>query len=77
MNPYLKLKKIFAEKRRTFIGEVVGVTDTVVSVRSSSGVIDARKIDSVAYMAGDHVLVCDGLVRGKVKSASTIPVYYV
>jgi len=77
MNPALMLRRLLAGPSTQMTGTVVSVSGQAIQVRTAQGVIDARSVDATTYRADDEVLIRDGIVRGKVKSISSVPIYYV
>lgn len=77
MNPHLELKRLLTAGDAPVTGAVMSVSGAVMKVRTPQGVIDARSVDGATYRAGDEVLVRDGIVRGRVTPAASVPVYSV
>lgn len=77
MNPLLELRRLVAPRRRALTGAVVEVSARIIKVRTPKGIIEARAVDATFYVAGDEVLVRDGLVQGKVRSSASVPIYNV
>jgi len=77
MNPYSEFKKIIAARSLVMSGQVVSVAVGTLQVRTVRGVITANVSDSTNYRVGDTVLVDSGVVKGKLKSPDSVPIYYV
>lgn len=77
MNPFLEFRRLVQGSRIVTTGAVVEVDGQTIRVRTRAGVIDARAVDSTLYIAGDEVLLREGLIQGKVRALSTVPIYNV
>jgi hypothetical protein len=58
-------------------GKVVAVSDTTMSLATKSGVLVVPRDQISAYNIGDTVRVVNGMVVGKVRDVSSLPVYEV
>lgn len=59
-------------------GRIIAATETTYSVATRSGVVVAPRTQGATYSVGDNVKVTqDGVILGKVRSTSSLPVYYV
>lgn len=77
MNPAIELLKRLGQRPANIVGTVVAVEGQAVKVRTSRGLVDARSVDATTYRPGDEVLLRDGIVQGRIKQASEVPVYFV
>lgn len=59
-------------------GKIVASTDTTYSIATKSGIVVAPRSAGDTYAVGDSIKVTpDGVILGKVRSISSLPVYYV
>lgn len=61
----------------TTAGKVVASTEVSLSVATRSGVIVVPRERTSLYAVGDEVRVANGVISGKVRSTSSLPVYEV
>lgn len=78
MNPLLELRKLLLRPALVASGPVIEVLrNNVYRVRTPSGSLEAAATGNAAYLLNEEVLVSNGIITGRVKAASAIPVYEV
>jgi hypothetical protein len=79
VNPLLELRRLLASKPALQTsGTVIELLrNSMYRVRTASGSIEATASGNAAYASGDEVLILNGVIQGRVKNASAIPVYQV
>lgn len=77
-NPYLALREMLSRQAPQTAGTVIEVLrDATYRVRTAAGSVEVKAAGNAAYAAGDSILVRDGIIQGRVKSAASAPVYNV
>lgn len=76
MNPYQELVGTLKKSTR-LVGEVVGVTGTTIRVRGPHGVVVVNNFGNLVVSQGDTVTVSNGVLLGKTKPESTVPVFHI
>jgi hypothetical protein len=77
-HPIDQLRALLLKPALVGSGTVIEVLrNNVYRVRMPSGSLEAVAAGNAAYLQGEEVLVSNGVIQGRVKNASTIPVYEV
>jgi len=76
-NPFDMLKKVLVDKTQSSIGTVSLDKGSVVLIATSLGLTEVPKSGVKSYTSGDSVRIFNGVVVGKVKDDTGLPVYYV
>lgn len=77
MSAYDELRRLLGQRKAEITGTVLTVAGQSLAVQTARGTIEARSPDATVYLAGDEVLLRDGIVLGRVKPAASVPVYEV